>query len=305
VLRKRVLSLLVLIAACTLIGVARHRVAAECRAVKSKSDVFALPPPSTLTLMSLGYRSALADVLFAETLIQYGIHGEERRRFEFAGAYLDSIFALDPQFCQAYRFADTFMIFQAIGNPSEADVRLARRLVETGFTNCPSDAPLWLSGGQFLAFLAPQFLADEAEKKAFREAGALAMAHAAELSGYEDRAGWKSLAAAGILTREGKRDAAISFLERVYSATDSEELRADVGRRLRALQAEEAGEAARQRMEAFQAIWHADLPFVSRNRLLVLGPPRTPSHCSGRRATSAPDRDCAVTWAQWAQWAEP
>ncbi len=297
--RKRILSLAVLVVAGALIGLARQRVVPQCRAVKNRSDVFALPPPNTLVAMSLGYRAALADLLFAQTLVQYGIHGEEHRRFEFVGQYLESIFALDPRFCHAYRYADTFLAFQAVGSPTEDDVRLARRLLEMGFASCPDDASLWLSGGQFLAFLAPQYLSDDSEKRSFRETGAKAMARAAELSSDRDHAGWKALAAAGILTREGKRDAAIAFLERVYAATDSDELRDGILKRLAALEAEKTADVARQRFEAFRAVWQQDYPFVSRTRLLVLGPSRSASRCAGRRASSSPDRECAASWAEW------
>src|SRR5262249_28952133 len=148
----------IVLAACiALIQVARPRVAGAFRAVKTTSDVFALPPPSMLPVASLGYRSALADLLFASTLVSYGMHGEEKPRFEFIGEYLDSIVALDPAFCQTYRYADTFIIYQATGNPTPDDVRHARRLLEQGLENCSGDAHLWLSAGQFMAFIGTQF----------------------------------------------------------------------------------------------------------------------------------------------------
>jgi hypothetical protein len=294
---------LLLVSACMLIGAVRWRLAAACRAAKNKSDVFALPPPDLLVAASLGHRAALADVLLATTLVQYGIHGQERRRFEFVGAYLESIFALDPRFCHAYRYADTFLVFQPVGNPSLEDVRLARRLVEMGLTNCPSDGSLWLSGGQFLGFLATQFLTDEDEKREFREAGARTLARAAELTSTNEGAQWQSLAAAGLFTREGKREAAIAFLERAYAATDSDSQREEIMRRLTALQAEKATEAARRRVDAFetafQSVWQSDLPFVSRTRLLVLGPPWAPERCAGRRLLASDDRLCAASWADW------
>src|SRR4051812_8904718 len=96
------------------------------------SEVFALPPPSVLKALSLGHRSALADLLYTSTIVSNGIHFKEHRRFEFVGQYLDSIVALDPQFCQPYRYADTFIIFQAVGAPGPDEVRHARRLVEQG-----------------------------------------------------------------------------------------------------------------------------------------------------------------------------
>jgi len=106
-----------------------------------------------------------------EHLVSYGIHGEEHRRFEFVGQYLESIVALDPQFCQTYRYADTFIIFQTVGAPSADDVRTAKRLLDQGLVNCPTDGQLWLSAGQFMAFIGTQFLTDEKEIEKLRATG--------------------------------------------------------------------------------------------------------------------------------------
>ena len=112
------------------IGYARPRAVATVRSAGVASEVFALPPPSVLITLSLGHRSALADLLYTSTIVSNGIHLEERRRFEFVGQYLDSIVALDPHFCQTYRYADTFIIYQAVGSPGPDEVRHARQLLE-------------------------------------------------------------------------------------------------------------------------------------------------------------------------------
>ena len=64
--------------------------------------------------MSLGHRAALADVIYANVLVSYGLHFKEKRRFEFAGQYLDTINALDPTFSVPYRYADTLLILQPV-----------------------------------------------------------------------------------------------------------------------------------------------------------------------------------------------
>jgi hypothetical protein len=292
----RIVATLLLLMSVVTIGLTRPRVADACRAVKNASDVFALPPPHLLRVASLGYRSALADLLFTQTLVQYGIHGEERRRFDDVGKYLDSIVALDPQFCQTYRYADTFIIFQAVGSPTPDHVRHARRLIEQGTRSCPADDSLFSSGAQFLAFIGPQWLEDEAEKKDFRSAAVRLFARAAELASSNENLQWHSLAAAGLLTREGKREAAVAFLERVYAMTDSEELRAMALKQLSALAQEGSADAARKRTELFNQIWRSSLPFVSRTRMLVAGPPWDAARCSGR-SSDAPG--CAKTWVDW------
>ena len=122
------------------VAYARPRAVANLRAAHVVSDVFALPPPSMLSVLSLGYRAALADLLYTSTVISHGVHHEEHRRFEFVGQYFDSIIALDPFFCQPYRYADTFIIYQPVGNPSVDDVRHARRILERGLEMCPAES---------------------------------------------------------------------------------------------------------------------------------------------------------------------
>ena len=279
------------------IAYVRPRAVAGVRATKLTTDVLTLPPPAMLVAASLGYRAALADLLYTSTVITYGIHGEERRRWEFVGQYLDSIVALDPTFCQTYRYADTFIIYQPVGSPGPEEVRHARRLLEKGLAMCPTDGRLWLSAGQFMVFIGTQFLTDETEKAAFRAAGAKMLARAAELVSDNENIHWQALAAAGVFTREGNREAAIAFLERVFHITDDEKLKANVANKLSALRQEAAIDEAKRRSELFNEIWGSDIPFLSRTGLLVLGPPYEPAACAGADRVSA---DCAETWAAWA-----
>jgi tetratricopeptide (TPR) repeat protein len=254
-----------------------------------------------LSALSLGYRAALADLLYTSTVISHGVHHEEHRRFEYVGQYLDSIIELDPYFCQPYRYADTLIIYQAIGNPSVDDIRHARRILEKGLEMCPTDGHLWLSAGQFMAYIGVQFLTSGEEKAAFRLAGAKMLARAAELVTDNQNAQWQTLGAAGIFTQEGQREAAIAFLDRVYRVTDDPELRENVLRKLQLLREEKRFELLKRHAEAFSTVWERDLPFVSATGVLVLGPPYDKARCAGEYFHL---RDCARSWAEWG-WAEP
>jgi hypothetical protein len=309
---KTLLGWVFLAAAAFAVSSARPRLVAKFRSVTSATDLYALPPASVLPAASLGYRSALADLVFTSTVVSYGIHGEEHRRFEFVGNYLDSIIALDPDFCQTYRYADTFIVYQPTGSPTADDVRHARRILEKGMSSCPGDASLWVSAGQFMAFIATQFLTSEKEKDEFKTAGAKVLARAVQLVGRsrDTNLAWQALAAAGIFTREGNREAAISFLEKAYAVTDDEELRQGIAQRLAVLRQEGAVERARRHSEAFSTVWQRDLRFVPRTRLLVLGPPWDPAGCAGELAgqtvdsltddgDAVPALECTKSWADW------
>ncbi len=128
-------------------------------ATNVRNDVFALPPPGQVVTMSLGYRSALADLIFAHVLVSSGIHFQEKRVFEFVGNYLETVNELDPKFRAPYRLADTLLVFQVKAVGPEA-YREARRILERGLAEFPYDQALWASAGQFFAYLAPNAFTD-------------------------------------------------------------------------------------------------------------------------------------------------
>jgi tetratricopeptide (TPR) repeat protein len=288
------LSLAVLAVAWT-----RPHVARAVQEVKAHSDVYALPPPSVLSRASLGYRSALADYLWAHVLVTQGLRMGEKRPFSEVALYLEAINHLDPQFREPYRLADSIMSFQ-VGDPDrEESVRQARIVLERGLVHFPYDAELWLNYGQFLAYIAPGSLPADAEERAgWQEAGAKALVRAGELAGDESTV-YKAMSAAAILNRQGEVDAAIQFLERLYAVADDEDVREDVGQRLQALRQGKQQSRDFELSQAFDSVWRRDLPFARRTLLSVLGPPTDPWRCVG----PAHERGgpCSVDWKSWSE----
>lgn len=249
--------------------------------------------------MSLGHRAAVADYLWATVLVEQGLHTQEKRRFENMPYLIETINTLDPTFREPYRLADALVTLQP-GKTSHEELLRAREIMERGVAARPLDGELWLLLGQFVAFIAPAgYLTDEAEKKQWRDEGARILAHAAELSGDDSSIAWQALGGTGILSRAGERDAAIRFLLRTRSVTDDEELRAKLQKQLDALLGEEQAEAMRRQEAAFNHLWRDDLPFIDKTAVLVLGPPRDPALCAGRKNAAKPE--CAGTWREWAE----
>ena len=81
--------------AIVLVAFARAPLNETFHEVKVGTDVYPLPSPEQTVVLSLGYRAAAADALYAHVLVSYGLHFQEKRRFEFVGNYLDTINALD------------------------------------------------------------------------------------------------------------------------------------------------------------------------------------------------------------------
>jgi hypothetical protein len=300
--RADLLRTLALVAVCAAaVALVRGRLFDQHERIRETSDVYPLPPPPEVVVMSLGYRSAFADVLWGHLLVSQGLHLMERRRYDNITLLLDAINELDPTFRDPYRLTDALVTFNSSKTPVE-DVRKARAIMERGVKNRPLDAELWLGLGQFTAFVAPgSYLTDPAEQEQWRLDGARMLARAAELSGDNASVAWQAIGAARYLGRAGARDAEIRFLEHTMVVTDDEELKANLRARLALLldKQRDAERAARfTRLE--RGVWdmrHNDVPFVTRLRYMALGPLRDPAACAG--AARAREAACAPSFREW------
>lgn len=293
----RIVAGLVFLASVAGVSVVRPKLADTLKGTKQAAEIYTLPPPEALPLVSLGYRSAMADLLFTKAIIAHAQHAERKQRYDAVADYLEAIIALDPTLRDVYRFADTLIVYHAVGEPTPELLRRAWRILEVGLELRPGDAELWLSSGQFMAFIAPQWLKDPEEKKAFRARGAQQLTRAAELAGEtRENISWQALAAVGVYTKEGERQAAISHLERAYLMTDSEELREQIALRLAALRRDAEVERIKRISDSFAQRWRDDFPFVSRTKILVLGPNWEASRCVGVRSEAS---GCEQSWAEW------
>jgi hypothetical protein len=273
----------------------RELLLASTQKIREKTDVYELPSPEHVVVASLGYRSALADLLFAHVLVWHGIHFQQKRRLEFAADYLDTVAALDPTFRDTYYFGDTLIAMQPV-KPRHEDYVRARRLLEKGLVARPGDTELWLSAGQFIAYVAAPWLDDPKEQAAWRLAGGRILARACELVGTNENIPYQCITAAGLFDKAGEREATIQFLERVLAVSDDEELREKALAYLERALGERSREQLKSRTDRLRQAWRADLPFVDLTLELVVGPPFDPADCAG---TAAATVTCAPTWAAW------
>jgi tetratricopeptide (TPR) repeat protein len=288
---------LVIVAGLCIFSV-RSRVADAHAHAKEASDINLLPPPKEVAIMSLGYRSALADVLWAQVLVGQGLRTIDRRRYDTVADLIDTINELDPQFRDPYLLADALINLQVTAAHRE-DIERTRMIVERGISNRPFDPEIWRNAGQFLAFTGPgTFIKDPEERNAWRRDGARMMAKAAELGGDVGGAGWSAVASASILNRQGEREAAVGLIQRTLAVTDDEELRERLQAQLRAYIGEQKVEAYKKRQLELLNLSRNDLPFVGKLTMHVLGPPFDTAYCAGGKPET--DKRCAITWKAWA-----
>jgi len=293
-------------AAALAISSLRWRAADQFHALSVSSDVYALPPPEQTVVASLGYRSALADLIFANLLVSYGIHHHEKRPFDFVGDYLDTINALDPVFRDPYKFADTMLFFKAGLKAGETprleDYLKAREVLRRGLSSRPHDTELWLQAGQYLAYIAPPYL-PSALGKEFKLEGAKTLSRACELASKNELVPFGCVTAATLFEKAGEREAAIESMKRLLAVTDNPEIERMALGYLKARMSEREQELQAHRKEAFRTVWKADLPFVTKDGMLVLGPRVDTSFCAG--LAHAEEMRCAATWLDWARHADP
>jgi hypothetical protein len=176
---------------------------------------------------------------------------------------------------------------------TESDVRLARAYLERGTRELPQDARVWLKYGQFIAFIAPSFLKDPNGTQLWRKEGAEAMERAVELGADPDEA----MAATSMLSRAGATREAIHYLENAYAFTEHpsmREIHEAIGKRLEALSSISLRDQADATERTIDERWARELPTVSRDHYLLLGPVTDPARCAGPYAFE--EAACARSW---------
>ncbi len=269
------------------------RLARTVHSVKARDDVYVLPPPAVLHASTLGWDAAAVDLLWARLLTDYGIHWSEHREFADVPKYVDAILELEPDYLPLYKLVDTLLAYRPL-RANEDDIRAARAYLERGMRERPEDVDIWMRCGQFVAFIAPSFLHEEAERDAWRKEGAKDMGHAVELGADASAA----LAAASVLTRTGGTpQEAVRFLQRAYEFTEQPsmgEIHEMIGRRLAALEASAMRDAADAHARAIGERWQREMPFVTEDTYVLLGPKVDVARCSGIAAVD--DGACARDW---------
>jgi hypothetical protein len=279
VTRPEIAGTLLFVACAAGVAVLQPRLARTAHEIKEAGDVYPLPPPAELHAATLGWDAAAVDLLWSKLLVEYGMHWTEHRDFLEIPMYADAILELEPTYDPLYRFIDTMLAYRPLQG-TETDVREARAYLQRGTRERPEDPDLWMEYGQFIAFIAPSFLKDPEEIARWRKEGADAMGRAVELGGEPERA----LTAATILSGAGATQAAVGYLERAYAFTEHPSMASvheAIGRRLGNLHAVSLRDAADAAARDIDRRWQAELPYISRDRYLVLGPMVDAARCAG------------------------
>jgi hypothetical protein len=288
---------LVMAAGIALIALVREPLVERYAAGGNGDEVSMLLSPEHTLVLSLGHREALADYLFATMLVHYGTSFQEKRRFEAAYKYLDTITTLAPKFAHPYLYVDTLLTMRPAPALTE-DYVGARRLQERGLAALPDYTELWSVAGQFAAYLAPPYLPPELSRE-FRQAGARDLARACELASNNANIPYHCIAAAKLLNRSGQREAMIRMLSSTLAVNDDPDVRKMALAYLGQATDDRLRERYARRNIAIDAQWKASLPQASRNMVSLLGPGPMVWRCAGAPASRSPG--CYTTWRDWGE----
>jgi tetratricopeptide (TPR) repeat protein len=246
------------------------RLAAFAADQKSRryEDAYYLPPSQWLPIMSLGYRTAAADLLWCRTLVYIGeefLRGGLQRH---ATAYADAIITLDPDFKAPYSWPVTVALYRP-GEFAQKDVFDAVDYLRRAVKRWPNDGQLAWDLGSTLRFEIMPMLKDAAlREKLNNEAGDL-LSTAAVLGAGPP---WLALNSSDLLAKLGKKEQAIRHLEEVYGTVQDEATKQEIAERLAMLRSETYSEAVREANEQFERERQHAFPYLSPTAFFVLGP---------------------------------
>ncbi len=272
----------------------RERMNRATYKLKETDDIYPFPEPKQLKTLSLGYESALADLLWAKLKVEYGLHWSEKREFVNIPNYFDAILELEPGYPQVFEYADTFLVYRPLRG-TEKDARLARAYLERGTRERPYDPNAWLSLGRYLAYLSRTFLTSQKEIDVWRADGARALMRGVELGGDSSTA----LSAVSILTRGGETKAAIASLQRALAITDDPSARKAIEAKLDDLGAKKEREDADRAVKLIEPLWRTQARGLPYAAVLLMWPAPDPRLCAGiggSPRTPQQTRECARGW---------
>lgn len=251
-------------------GVEQLRTRAQDHFMQTQTyeDVYYLPPSDYLVAGSLGYREALADLLWMKALIYYGEELIHRGGVKHLYHYADGLLALDPDFKRVYTWVASCALYRP-RTVTAADAYAAIGYLETATKRFPDDGELaWELGADYVFELVP-LLQDETERAGARRKGN-AYLEAAAVRGAGPP--WLGLQAASELKDLGKREQAIRHLQDVYAVTSDPAIKAQIEQKLLQLRSEAFVEAMRRTDLELERARQRDFPYMNTDLYLLVGP---------------------------------
>jgi hypothetical protein len=265
---QRSLGFLAFVLAAAIAGtIARRSAMRTFLETRTYEDVYYLPDTPSLPVLSLGYREALADLIWLKALVYTGDEFAHRGDLENVFRYADAMLVLDPQFRAVYEWVGTMGIYRPAG-VTVGDYRRTIGYLEAGVRQFPDDGELRWELGATLAYeLAPQL--PPAERTRVKAEAREHFIHAARLGAGPE---WLGLGTAMDMARAGQTARAIEHMRALHALTNDPETRANIERRLASLESASEAEAMHLLATDLERRHRAQFPYVNEALFILLAP---------------------------------
>ena len=254
-----IVALTLLIAAFAGVWTLRGRAMDDYLATRSYEDIYYLPPPQWLDVMSLGHRRALADLIWLRALIYFGEEFEHQGAVRHVFSYGEAMLALDPDFRRVYRWVGVAAVYTPLGS-TNAVVERAIDVLRRGIERFPEDGQLaWDAGATIMYELLPNLPEDDPRQERLRMEGNEHMMAAARLGAGPD---WLVITNATALRKLGEKERELRHLEEMYAIVRDPKVRSEIEIRLSQLRDEAYAEAFRSANEEFEERRLEEFPYM-------------------------------------------
>jgi hypothetical protein len=255
----RIIALVLMLASLAGVWSLRNRAMDHYLATQTYEDIYYLPPPEWLQVMSLGHRRALADLIWLRALIYFGDEFENRGAVKHVFNYGDAMLALDPDFRRVYRWVGVAGVYTPTGSPPEF-IERAIDVLRNGVARFPDDGQLaWDAGATIMYELLPNLPEDDPDRERLKAEGNEHMMTAARLGAGPD---WLVITNATTLRKLGEKDRELRHLEEMYAIVRDPAVKAEIEIRLSQLRDEAYAEAFRHANEEFEQRRLEEYPYM-------------------------------------------
>jgi hypothetical protein len=243
-------------------------------ATRTYEDIYYLPPPTWLQVMSLGYRRALAQFIWRSALIYFGDEFENRGAVKHVFNYGDAMLALDPDFKRVYRWVGVAGVYTPTGSPPEF-IERAIDVLRRGVERFPDDGRLAWDAGATIAYeLLPNLPKSDPRRERLSAEANDYMLAAARLGAGPP---WLVLTNATALRKLGEKDRELRHLEEMYAIVRDPRVKAQIEVRLAQLRSEAYAEAFRRANEEFEERRRKEFPYLPSTLYFFVADPIVPA----------------------------
>ncbi|MBW1832475.1 MAG: hypothetical protein JRJ10_12390 [Deltaproteobacteria bacterium] len=258
-MKARIVAIVLMLGIVAGVWSLRGRAMDHYLSMQAYEDIYYLPPPKWLQVMSLGHRRAVADLIWLRALIYFGDEFVNRGAVKHVFHYGEAMLALDPDFRRVYRWIGVAGVYTPTGSPPEF-VERAIDVLRRGVERFPNDGDLaWDAGATLIYELVPHLPRDDPDRERLKAEGTEHMMAAARLGAGP---AWLVITNATSLRKLGERDRELHHLEEMYAVIRDPKVKAQIEIRLTQLRDHAYSEAFRSANEEFELRRQEDFPYM-------------------------------------------